>query len=79
MKVIFEPLEREKWWVRLQRYITNNTRDNEHIRLTMNGSPVVIKRGIVVDVPSWVPKLALKAPERLKYNCYVLYQERKKG
>jgi len=74
MKIIFEPLSKESLWIRLWRAFTYSCRKNEHIRVGMNGHEFVIKRGIVVDVPEWVPEVSSHAPKEMMYNCYVPYK-----
>jgi hypothetical protein len=72
MKVIFEPLPQQSFYKWLLFRLFRIKRTAENIVVGMNGKVLIIKRGVPVDVPDWVPEVASHAPEHMKYNCYVL-------
>ena len=75
IKVIFEPLPKESLWIRLWRAFTYSYREYKCICISMNEQELIIKRGVVIDVPKWVPEVSSRAPQHMKYNCYVQYKQ----
>jgi len=74
MKVMFEPLPKESLRARIFRVFARKHREQEHIHLSMNGHNLVIKRGVAVDVPDWVPEVAAYGatlPHAIRYDCFV--------
>lgn len=71
MRVIFETLPPESFYKWVMRKLFRIRRTAERIVVGMNGKTLVIKRGVVVDVPDWVPEIASHAPKSMKYNCFV--------
>lgn len=74
MKIIFEPLPRESLYRWIWRKLLHNSRTAENVIVGLNGKVYIIKRGVFVDVPDWVPEIASHAPKHMRYTCYVPYQ-----
>jgi len=77
MKVIFESLPPESYLKRLWRKIVKKPRRDENVCVSCNGRTLIIKRGVVVDVPGWVPEATIYAPASARYNCFVLFEPSK--
>ena len=74
MKVIFNPPPKEKFWHWLWRSLRRKPHPDAALRVVMNGRALVIKRGVVVDVPEWGPEVAAHTARYSdSYDCYVLY------
>jgi len=57
MKIMFKPLPREPLKEKIRRLFLRRERDLEVVRVELNEYRIVIKRGEVVDVPSWVKEV----------------------
>lgn len=68
VKVIFEKLPKEKLILRIKRWFFKNPRDNELIRLSMNGRNLIIKRGIPINIHVRFLALAQMAQKEMKYR-----------
>ena len=74
--VIFESLPKENIFLRAYRSIFKRPRENEHIHLSLNGRLLIIKRGVIVEIPMSYLCVADSVPkewtDKWKYNYKIV-------